>query len=241
MRILQEFNPSPGLFVSSQPVEYIVPDIHVIEKNGRFEVKVNDEGMPDLRISKIYKDLLSSDKTDSQTRKYLQENLDKAIWLLRAIHGRQKTLRQVASSIVSRQQGFFKKGSHLRPMTLKDIAKKIGVHESTVSRAVSGKYMQTPKGIFELKYFFRKGIEGKNGVSISSNALRIKIRLLIDGEDPQRPLTDQAIAGLLEKEGLSVARRTVAKYRGELGVEGAAKRRKQAGEIQQAQKRFGTD
>ena len=230
LQTVQEFHPRPGLLISGKAVEYTVPDVHVVESGGKFVVKVNEHGMPDLRLSPTYKRMASADKTDNKTRKYLQENIDKATWLLRAIQSRQKTLHQVTSSILARQQDFFKSNGHLKPMVLKDIAKEIGVHESTVSRTVTNKYMQTPKGVFELKHFFTKGISGEDGVAISSKVVMLKIKSWIDSEDPLRPLSDQQISELLEKEGVSVARRTVAKYRGQLGVPAVSKRRKRGEE-----------
>ena len=226
LEVLKDFHPRPGLLVSNQSVHYIVPDIYVVNAGGEFVVKVNDEGVPRLKISRTYREMLSSAEKGSEVRDYVREKLDGAMWLIKSVQNRRKTLYQVARAIVSRQQGFFKHGPHhLKPMILRDIAEEIGVHDSTVSRATTNKYMHTPGGIFELKYFFNRGLEGKEG-AVSSEVVRLKIAQWIESEDPRHPLPDQKIVELLGRENLTVARRTVAKYREKLGLPSAASRRK---------------
>jgi RNA polymerase sigma-54 factor len=169
----------------------------------------------------------NSTKADDEASKYVQEKLNSALWLIKSVQNRQKTINKVAQSIVKQQQEFFKKGPRfLKPMVLKDVANEIGMHESTVSRVTTNKYMHTPIGLFELKYFFNSGISGKNGgADISSEVLKLKIKGLVENENPKRPLSDQKIAELLGREDIDVARRTVAKYREMLGVLSSSKRK----------------
>lgn len=224
----QSFHPKPGRLVSGQDTHYIVPDIYVHEVAGEFLVKLNDEGVPKLRVSNLYKSLLSNKSNESaESREYVQEKLRSAMWLLKSIQNRQKTIVRVANSIVSQQQDFFKKGpKFLKPMVLKNVAQEIEVHESTVSRVTTNKYMHTPLGVFELKYFFSTAIGGKHGgEDISSEALKIKIKDLVENENPAKPLSDQKISELLAREDINIARRTVAKYREMLGILSSSKRK----------------
>ena len=225
---LKNFNPRPGLLISNQSVQYIVPDVYVVKEGEEFVVRINDDGIPRLKISKMYRDIVASSEKGDDVGEYVREKLNGAMWLIKSVQNRQKTLYRVARAIVSRQQEFFKKGvGSLRPMILKDIADEIEVHDSTVSRATTNKYMHTPSGIFELKYFFNKGIPEGGGGSVSSEVVRLKIKEWIEREDPRRPLSDQKILELLGREELSVARRTVAKYREKLGFPPAFKRRRE--------------
>ena len=177
LQIIKGFHPRPGLLISNQSVHYITPDIYVVNLGGEFVVRVNDEGVPRLKISKTYRDIVSSSEKNSEVAEYVREKLNRAMWLIKSVQNRQKTLYRVASAIVSRQQDFFKKGErYLRPMILRDIADEIGVHDSTVSRTTTNKYMHTPAGLFELKYFFNKGIAEEGGGSVSSEVIRLKIK-----------------------------------------------------------------
>ena len=229
LQILKELNPSPGLLISNKPIPYIAPDVYVIKHGDKYIIKVNEEEIPTLKISQSFGDILSSDKEkNKQAADYIQEKTDGAKWIINAIHRRKKTLHQVADAIVSRQQEFFKQGKgHLKPMILKDIANEIDVHESTVSRAVTNKYMHTPKGVFELKYFFKSPASKKVGVGgvVTASAVHIKIRGYIDSEDPTLPISDQRITELLKRDGITLARRTVAKYRVALGIPAVSKRK----------------
>lgn len=226
--IIMSLNPKPGRLVSSDEIQYIVPDIFVAEISGEFVVQVNDEGVPRLRVSNLYKSLIRNSESDAEAKEFVQDKLRSALWLIKSIENRQKTIYKVAESIVRTQQEFFKKGpAFLKPMILKDIANEIGMHESTVSRVTTNKYMHTPIGTFELKYFFNAGIGGKNGgIDIAGETLKLKIKELIANEDPKRPLSDQKISELLSTKDIIVARRTVAKYREMMGVPPSSKRKK---------------
>ncbi|MBL6988719.1 MAG: RNA polymerase factor sigma-54 [Bacteriovoracaceae bacterium] len=215
-QLLKNFHPRPGRLVVTEEIHYVVPDIYVYEVGGEFVIKLNDEGVPNLRISPYYKSALKKmGDANKEEKEYVTERLKSAAWLIKSIHNRKKTIYKVASEIVRMQQEFFKSGpKHLKPMVLKDVAQVIGMHESTVSRVTTNKYMHTPIGLFELKYFFNTGVGGKSGgVDVASEVLKIKIKALLDNENPKRPLSDQKISELLGREGIKIARRTVAKYR----------------------------
>ena len=226
--IIMGLNPKPGRLVSADETQYVVPDIFVAEVGGEFVVQVNDEGVPRLRISNLYKSLIRSGENNAEAKEFVQDKLRAAMWLIKSIENRQKTIYKVANSIVRTQQEFFKKGpAFLKPMILKDIANEIGMHESTVSRVTTNKFMHTPIGTFELKYFFNAGIGGKNGgIDIAGESLKLKIKEMVGNEDPKRPLSDQKISELLSTRDIVVARRTVAKYREMMGVAPSSKRKK---------------
>ncbi|MEA9357073.1 RNA polymerase factor sigma-54 [Bacteriovorax sp. PP10] len=227
--LLQNFHPKPGRLVATPDTHYILPDIYVVEAGGEFVVQVNDEGIPRLKISKLYQEMIkkgAGHKTD-EASEFVKDKLRAAEWLIKSIQNRQKTIEKVSKAIVAKQQEFFKKGpKHLKPMVLKDVANEIGMHESTVSRVTTNKYMHTPLGTFELKYFFNTGIGGKDGgVDIASEVLKLKIKAIFDGENPTKPLSDQKVVEILARENLTVARRTVTKYREMLGVAPSSKRK----------------
>jgi RNA polymerase sigma-54 factor len=226
--IILGLNPKPGRLVSAEETQYVVPDIFVAEVGGEFVVQVNDEGVPRLRVSNLYKSLIKNSDSDAEAKEFVQDKLRAALWLIKSIENRQKTIYKVANSIVKTQQEFFKKGpAFLKPMILKDIANEIGMHESTVSRVTTNKFMHTPIGTFELKYFFNAGIGGKNGgIDIAGESLKLKIKEMVGNEDPKRPLSDQKISELLSTRDIVVARRTVAKYREMMGIAPSSKRKK---------------
>jgi RNA polymerase sigma-54 factor len=230
--IIQSFHPRPGRLIATEETHYVVPDIFVVEQGGEFVVQVNDDGVPRLRISKLYQDLMKHTKGDApnEAKDFVQDKLRAALWLIKSIQNRQNTIFKVSKAIVRRQQDFFRRGSeYLKPMILKDIADEIGMHESTVSRVTTNKFMHTPIGLFELKYFFNSGIGGKNGgIDISNEVLKIKLKRLIESEDVRRPFSDQKLAELLSESDVVVARRTVAKYREMLGVASSASRKKKS-------------
>ena len=225
--LLKNLHPKPGRLISAEPTHYIAPDIYVFEVGGRFVVRVNDDGLPRLKISKTYRDMVETENDGGEeTKRFVREKLRSALWLIRSINNRQKTIYRVAKAIVERQEAFFRRGvAYLKPMILRDIAEEIGVHESTVSRATTNKYMHTPLGTLELKYFFGAALgDGQTGAS--SEALKFKIRQLCANENPKRPLSDTKIAELLQREGIGIARRTVAKYRESLDIPAASGRKK---------------
>jgi RNA polymerase sigma-54 factor len=228
--IITSLNPKPGRTVSADETQYVVPDIFITEVGGVFVVQTNDEGVPRLRISNQYKSVLKQkDQADSEAKEFVQDKLRAAMWLIKSIENRQKTIYKVAEAIVKTQQEFFKKGpAFLKPMILKDIANEIGMHESTVSRVTTNKYMHTPIGTFELKYFFNAGIGGKNGgIDIAGESLKLKIKELIGREDARKPLSDQRISELLSNRDIIVARRTVAKYREMMNILPSSRRKKE--------------
>lgn len=224
--VIHGFHPKPGRLVSTAETHYVVPDIFVKEVGGELVINLNDDGVPRLKISKLYQNLLKKGK-DDETNEYVQDKLRSAMWLIKSIENRQKTIEKVANAIVKYQPEFFKKGvAYLKPMILKDIANEIGMHESTVSRVTTNKYMHTPIGTYELKFFFNAGIGGKNGgIDTTSESLKLKIKDLIGNEDPKKPLSDQKIADILSKSDIKVARRTVAKYREMLNILPSSKRK----------------
>ncbi len=225
--IIHNFHPKPGRLIAANDTHFIAPDIYVIEVGGEFVVQLNDEGVPRLRISKQYQSLIY-DNSNKEAQNYVKDKLKSASFLIKAIYNRQNTIYKVAKTIVERQQEFFRKGPrYLKPMILKDVAQDIGMHESTISRATTNKYMHTPIGMFELKYFFNTGVGGKNGGDdVASEVLKLRIKDLISKEPPQKPLSDQKIAEILGRDGVNIARRTVAKYREQLGILSSSKRKK---------------
>lgn len=229
-KIILELEPKPGRsFVGGDNTQYITPDIYVYKVGGEFVITLNEDGMPKLRVSSYYRNVLSSAKQEGNvTKEYIQDKLRSAVWLIRSIHNRQKTIYKVTESIVKHQRDFFEKGvGYLKPMILKDVAADIGMHESTVSRVTTNKFVHTPVGIFELKYFFNSSISSADGgADVASEAVKEKIRQMVSKEDPTKPLSDQRIVELLRAENIDIARRTVAKYRDMLGILSSSKRKK---------------
>ena len=225
--IIRRLDPKPGARFNSSPSHYVIPDVYVRKEEGEYVVVLNDEGMPQLRISPVYRQMLRKDGQQSEeTRSYVRDKFRSALWLLKSIDQRQKTIFKVATSIVSFQREFLDDGiDALRPLVLKDVANDIDMHESTVSRVVSNKHMHTPRGVFELKYFFHSGIPSVSGESVSSLRIKLRIRQLVQAEDGQRPLSDSRIVNILREEGVVLARRTIAKYRDEGKIPTSSRRR----------------
>jgi RNA polymerase sigma-54 factor len=198
----------------------VLPDVFVVKEGEEYKIVLNDDGLPKLRISPTYRRLLDHKEPGSEeTRAYVKDKLRSALWLLKSVDQRQRTIYKVAESIVRHQRAFLDHGiSHLRPLVLRDVASDIGMHESTVSRVVANKYMHTPRGVYEMRFFFHSGITSTMGEAISSVTIKGRIRKMIEDEDPSRPLSDSRIADVLGAEGLPLARRTVAKYREELRI-----------------------
>ena len=218
--IIRCLDPKPGVRHNRSASHYVVPDVYVRKVDGEYVAVANDDGLPQLRISSVYRRMLEQGSEQSaETRSYVKEKFRSALWLLKSVDQRQKTIHKVATSIVAFQRDFFELGiEHLRPLVLRDVANDIDMHESTVSRVVSNKYMHTPQGVLEMKYFFHSKISGAYGENVSSVTIKRRIRDMIDGEDPSHPFSDARIAGMLHEQGLVLARRTVAKYREECRI-----------------------
>ncbi len=227
-KIIYSMDPKPGRAYMPNDTHYVTPDVYVYKVGEEYMVSLNEDGLPRLKISNFYKSMLGkSSGTNANTQEYIQEKLRSAVWLIKSIHQRQRTIYKVAESIVKHQQDFFEKGSgFIKPMILRDIANDIGMHESTVSRVTTAKYMHTPRGIYELKYFFNSGINTSDGDSLASESVKLKIKEFVSSEDPKNPLSDQKIVEMLKKEGIQIARRTVAKYRDVLKILPSSKRKK---------------
>ena len=223
LALVRSCHPRPGATVSAGSAEYVVPDVFVRRTEHGWAVEINSATLPRVRLNQSYASLIGRNASHATMRAQLQE----ARWLLKSLEIRHATLIKVARSIVERQTAFLEHGEeHMRPMILKDIAEAIGMHESTISRVTSGKYMHTPRGVFELRYFFSSHVEGADGSGTSSTAIRAKIRKLVKEEDAESPLSDGRIAELLSGEGIPVARRTVAKYREAMGIAPSNERRR---------------
>lgn len=225
-KIIYAMNPKPGLAFVVPDTQYVTPDVYVYKVGDDYMISLNEDGLPRLKISNFYRNMLTRGSKD-KTQDYIQEKLRSAVWLIKSIHQRQRTIYKVAESIVKHQRDFFEKGSaFIKPMILRDIANDIGMHESTVSRVTTAKYVHTPQGIYELKYFFNSGISTSDGESLASESVKVKIRDLVSKEDPRDPFSDQKIVELLKKDGIQIARRTVAKYRDVLKILPSSKRKK---------------
>lgn len=233
LRILRNLDPKPGQCFAVEPSEVIVPDVIVMKVGEDYQIFLNDDGIPRLRISSTYKRLLRGGQVGQpEAKQYLEDKLRSAVWLIRSIEQRRQTLYKVASSIVKFQREFLDHGlAHLKPLVLKNVAEDISMHESTVSRVTTNKYMHLEQGTFELKYFFHSGIESYDGEMMSSLTVKDRIKKLVAAENPSKPLTDQQIVEMLARENVKIARRTVTKYRRDLKLP-PANRRKRMGGVQ---------
>ncbi|MEW6427468.1 MAG: RNA polymerase factor sigma-54 [Thermodesulfobacteriota bacterium] len=222
VQIITGLDPHPGRQYSDEEPHYIIPDVYVHKVGDEYVILLNDEGLPRLRVSGYYRDILKNRTTpaDDSTREYIQNKLKSAVWLIKSIQQRQRTIYRVVESIIRVQRDFLEHGvQHLKPLVLRDIAEDLGMHESTISRVTSNKYVHTPQGTFELKYFFNSAIERKDGGdAMASESIKNRIRQIIGGEDHQKPYSDNDIAAIFSKENIKLARRTVAKYREQMGI-----------------------
>lgn len=220
LEILRQLDPAPGRKYSQERIMYVVPDIIVTKEGDDYQIILNNEGLPKLRISNYYRQIMASgSKLNPEAYAYLKEKMKRALWFLKSLNQREQTVYRVAQAIIRRQKDFLEKGiDFLRPLTLSEIAEEVGVHESTVGRVVANKYIQTPRGVFSLKYFFHKSLSGQNGEEVSSLRIKEKIKKLIEGEDPNNPLSDTDLCDILGRENIKIARRTVAKYRKQLRI-----------------------
>jgi RNA polymerase sigma-54 factor len=218
--LITQLDPKPGLAFNEEEVQYISPDIYVHKVGDDFVIVLNEDGLPKLRVSPFYREALSKDgSVPDPTREYIQNKLRSAAWLIKSIHQRQRTIYRVAESIVKFQREFFEKGiAYLRPLVLRDVAEDLSMHESTISRVTTNKYMHTPQGVFELKYFFNSSISSLDGGAVASESVKERIRQIIQSESAHKPYSDKTIVEKLREENIDIARRTVAKYRELLGI-----------------------
>src|SRR3989440_3651606 len=224
---IAQLDPRPGQIFAAAPQNYVLPDVTVEKINGNYQVILNGEQIPHLRISNTYKDIMAQDRNGSDVKDYIRDKIRSGKFLIKSIHQRQQTISNIAHEIVKRQLEFFDKGSaFLKPMTMVQIADAVGVHETTVSRAISGKYMATPQGVYEMKYFFTPGYQTSSGESMSNTSAKEAILDLATNEDGNAPLSDKEIVEILSNRGIPIARRTVAKYRTELNILPSNMRRK---------------
>ena len=229
VRLITQLEPRPGRPFGGEAARYISPDIYVFRVGDEWVISLNDDGLPKLRVSNYYKQIMHDlNHSSKQEKEYVQEKLRNAVWLIRSIHQRQRTIYKVTQSIVKFQKDFLDSGiKHLKPLILRDVAEDIGMHESTVSRVTTNKYVHTPQGIYELKYFFNSGINADDGGVVASESVKNSIAKIVAEEDTRKPFSDQRIAKLLkEREGLNIARRTVTKYREMLGILSSTKRKR---------------
>lgn len=227
-KLVSELDPRPGLLYSEEDIHYIVPDIYVNKVGDDYVVTQNDEGLPNLRINSLYRNALTnSDSVDKKANEYIQDKMRSAVWLIKSIHQRQRTIYKVTKSIVKYQRAFFDHGiEHLKPLVLRDVAEDIEMHESTVSRVTTNKYVQTPQGLFELKYFFNSGINTVDGDAVASESVKSRIKEIVATENPKKPFSDQKIVALLKEQDINIARRTVTKYREMLGLGSSTERKR---------------
>ena len=225
--VIGNLEPRPGRAFGGEEPIYIVPDIYVYKVGDDYHVVLNEDGLPKLKLNALYRDVLAKSRDVAKdTREYVQERVRSALWLIKSIHQRQRTIYKVMDSIVRFQREFFDRGiAYLKPLNLRDVADDIGMHESTVSRVTTNKYCHTPQGIFELKYFFNSSINRVDGDAIASESVKERIRKLIAAEDPKNPLSDQRIAEILKGTNIDIARRTVTKYREAMNILSSTQRR----------------
>jgi RNA polymerase sigma-54 factor len=217
---ISRLDPKPGTKYAPQQEQYIIPDLIVDKIDAEYLVFVNDTSLPRLRLSRAYREVArDKNKFKGENKEFISSKLNSANWMIQAIEQRRQTMLKVMNFIVNRQRDFFEKGvQHLKPLTLREVAEHIDMHESTVSRVTNEKFCQTPRGVYSLKFFFSSGLSTTSGEDISARGVKAKIQNLVGGEEPKRPLTDQAIVNLLKSDGVKIARRTVAKYRDQLGI-----------------------
>jgi RNA polymerase sigma-54 factor len=230
IEVIKHLDPKPGSRYSPTESQYVIPDVYILKTDEGYKATLNEDGLPQLRISPVYRRMLDKGGENSdETRAYVKDKFRAALWLLKSVDQRQKTILKVAAEIVKQQEGFFRRGvAHLKPLTLRAVAEAIAVHESTVSRVTSNKYLHCPRGTFELKYFFTSGVASADGEStVSAEAVKAQIRALCDAEDSSDILSDDQLVDLLREKGFDLARRTVAKYREAIGIGSSVQRRRQ--------------
>lgn len=228
--VISNMNPKPGLLYNEERSQYVIPDVFVFKMEDDYRIVLNDDGLPRLRISNFYKEILGGISRKSKAdncKEYIKERLQSATWLIKSIQQRQRTIYRVTESIVKFQREFFDRGiDHLKPLVLRDVADDVEMHESTISRVTTNKYMHSPRGIFELKYFFNSGIRRTSGDLIASESVKETIKKIISKEDKKKPYSDSQLVDIVRGQGISIARRTVAKYREMMGILPSSKRKK---------------
>ncbi|HEV3455820.1 MAG TPA: RNA polymerase factor sigma-54 [Thermoanaerobaculia bacterium] len=229
VELIRTLETNPGRKFSTERPHYIEPDVFVRRVGDEYVIQLNDDGLPRLRVSRSYRRMLQTMRSEgrqSEAQQFIKDKIRSAVWLIKSLDQRQRTIYKVAASIIRQQRDFLDKGiDHLRPMVLRDVAEDIGMHESTVSRVVSNKYIHTQRGLFPMKFFFHSGIDREYGENISSLTVKRKIEQMIQAEDPKRPLSDSELMRILNREGIQIARRTVAKYRDELSIPSSTDRK----------------
>lgn len=225
---IKKLDPKPGLMYSDASDNYIIPDLIVEKIDGKYHVFLNDANLPRLKLSRAYQEIARDKKKfEGESKEFISSKLNSANWMIQAIEQRRQTMLKVMNYIVDRQRDFFEKGvQHLKPLTLREVAEVINMHESTVSRVTNEKFVQTPRGVLPLKFFFSSGLSTTQGEDVSARGIKAQIEKLVAEEDPKHPLTDQAIVNILKESGVQIARRTVAKYRDQLGVLSARMRKR---------------
>jgi RNA polymerase sigma-54 factor len=225
---IKKLDPKPGLVYSAASDNYIIPDLIVYKIDGKYHVFLNDANLPRLKLSRAYQEIARDKKKfEGENKEFISSKLNSANWMIQAIEQRRQTMLKVMNYIVDRQRDFFEKGvQHLKPLTLREVAEVISMHESTVSRVTNEKFVQTPRGVLPLKFFFSSGLSTTAGEDVSARGIKAQIEKLVSDEDPKHPLTDQAIVNILKESGVQIARRTVAKYRDQLGVLSARMRKR---------------
>jgi RNA polymerase sigma-54 factor len=225
---VKKLDPKPGLKYAAPPDNYITPDLIVEKIDGEYLVFLNDTSLPRLKLSRTYREIAKDkNKFKGENKEFISNKLNSANWMIQAIEQRRQTMLKVMNFIVDRQRDFFEKGvQYLKPLTLREVAEVINMHESTVSRVTNEKYVQTPRGVLPLKFFFSSGLSTTSGEDVSARGIKARIQKLVDEEEARRPLTDQAIVNILKDEGIQIARRTVAKYRDQLGILSARMRKR---------------
>ncbi|MCI0445284.1 RNA polymerase factor sigma-54 [bacterium] len=222
---VKHLDPMPGLKFSSSRPQYVTPDVYVVKVDGDYKIILDDDGIPKLRINPIYRRMMD-ESNSPETIEYIKDKIKSALWLIKSIDQRQKTIYKVAESIVRHQRSFLDYGiEFLKPLILKTVAEDIGMHESTVSRAVTNKYMHTPQGVFEMKFFFHSSLSNSRGVDVSSLSIKERLKKIIEAENPGKPLSDSEITSIFQKEGLKISRRTIAKYREDMKIPPSHQRR----------------
>ena len=226
--LIRTLEPKPGRqFSSGETVRYVIPDVIVEKINDTYQVVTNETTVPRLMVSPYYMNLAKQAPNDEELSKYLNDRYNAAIWLIKSIEQRRQTIYNVVSSVIEHQKEFLDSGpKYLKTLTLKQVAEDLNIHESTVSRSINGKYMQTPRGVFEIKYFFSSGVMDSSGEGMSSNSIKTFIKEIIDGEDPKKPYSDQDMVEILSRKGIEISRRTVAKYREGMNILSSSKRRR---------------